>query len=503
MMAAFLDLTCKPRRCPGLTRSNPYPSLHAESLRAKREVMSEDVNAPPKSSSDEESEVGDAEAAILVSENSPPRASKTKSKSPHTRRLRERVEITEVATIDVEPYKDPADIRRTDFVPNNKSTNRDGSQESENGRKEMTDEEDDQLEMWSSQNKRLKFSRAYGRSSQQTTLPNFHLEPTKDSKGHVKRVAASMKVSDDGFKTPLFCDESPRSQRASQRSSKNTRGPFQTAPKVVFKKPPRVSPQKALHQFKTSGPPNERKDAGRTARFSATSRKACVPNDSIQVDTAALSGAIHVAAEKLGIPDIQFKLPPSSKTTSSLPSTSLDDSSDTSTLSSPPSEMEIIDVSPTQKNVEYVTHAALVFAQEGSAPKCPLCNERVDSLFFEEWTGGRRLTIRQQVDFCRAYKKHMAGNEWRKQGFPHIDWQCLDERLNKYHYAIDDILQGRRFSFYRNVFEDLVKSGKDRKLRTTILHGDGFEESTPGYYGSRGARVMYGSFRALRFSHCG
>lgn len=464
--------------------------------------MSDDVNAPPKSSSDEESEAGDAAAAIVVSDSSPPKARKSKTKSPHTRILRERAEIKNVATIDVEPYKDPADIRRTVFVSTNKSMNRNGSQESENGRKEMTDEEDDQLEMWSSQNKRVK-PNVYGRSSQQATLPNFHLEPTKESKGHVKRVAASMKVSDDGFKTALFSEESPRSQRASQRSSENTRGPFQTAPKIVFKKPPRVSPQKILHQFKTLGPPNERKDTGRTKRFSALSKKTCVSNDSIQLDEAALAGAVHVAAEKLGIPDIQFKPPPSSKTTSSLPSTSFDDTSDTSTLSSPPSEMEIMDVSPTQKNVEYVTHAALVFAQEDSAPKCPLCNERVDSLFFEEWTGGRRLTIRQQVDFCRAYKKHMAGNEWRKQGFPDIDWQCLDERLNKYHYAIDDILQGRRFSFYRNVFEDLVKSGKDRKMRKTILNGDEFEESTPGYYGSRGARVMYGSFGALRFSHCG
>ncbi len=505
-MAAFLDLTPKPPRYPGLTRSNPYAPLHGDGLQAKQEPL-DDVNAPPKSSSDEESETEDAEATIVLSNSSPPRARKSKNQSSHARELRARAEISPskkgVATTDVEPYKNPADIRRTVFVSDNKSKVRNGSKKSENGRKEMNDNEDDQLEMWSSQSKRVKPNHAYGRSSQQATLPNFHLEPPKKSKQHVKRVAASMKVSDDGFKTPVFDGESPRSQRASQRSSKTAQGPFQTAPKKVFKKPPRVSPKKTLHQFRTSGPPIENKGIGRAVRSSATSRKPYVSTDPIKLDTAALSGAVHVAAEKLGIPDVQFKPPPSSKTTSSLPSNSFDDTSDSSTLSSPPPEIEIIDVSPTQKNVEYVTHAALIFAQEDSGPKCPLCNERVESLFFEEWTGGRRLTIRQQADFCRAYKKHTAESEWRKQGFPHIDWQCLDERLNKHHYAIDDILQGRRFSFYRNVFEDLVKSGKDRKLRKTLMNGAELEESTPGYYGSRGARIMYGSVAALSFSHSG
>lgn len=500
-MAAILDLSRKPLRNPGLKRETLLASLHGDSLRAKEDPTFDDVNAPPKSSSDEESEAEVAGAAIVVSDSTPPRARNCKTRGPKSRDLRERAGVSpseeEFAT------RNPACIRKTVFGLSNKSEKCNGSQQSENRRKEVADEQDDQMEMWSSQNKRAKPNRAsYGRSSQQTALQNVHLSSTKSSKSHVKPAAASMTVSGDGFKTPLFPEESPRSRRASQRSTESIQDQHQTGPKKLFKKPPRVSPQKTLHHFKVKGRPNRDKNVGRT-RSSASSNEPCVPTSSIQLDTAALSGAMHTAAAKLGIPDIQFRAPPSSKTTSSLPSTSFDDTRSSSTLSSPPPEMEIIDVSPTQKNVEYVTNAALVFAKEDSVPKCPYCNERVESLFFEEWTGGRRLTIRQQADFCKAYKKHKAENEWREQGFPYIDWQSLDERLKKHHDAIDDILQGRKSSFYRNVFEDLVKSGKDRKLRKTLMNGDELEESTPGYYGSRGARIMYGSFGLSRFLDCG
>ena len=501
-MAAYLDLSHKSRRYPGLTKSSPYASLHGDSLRAKQEPQdptSDDLNAPPKSSSDEGSEAEDAEATIVLSDNSPPGASKSKSGSPIARNLGKRAETSPpkeaVVANNIEPCKHPADIRRTSFVFNNRSESGNDSKESQKRRKEMAAKEDDQIDMWGSQNKKVKSNRAYGKSSQQSSLPNIHLALTKESKGQVKKTAAPVKVSDDGFRAFPSSGESPRSQRASQRSSQSTRGSSQTITKKVFRKPPRVSPQKIVPKFKSLGPMNERKIIGKTTRSSAPSRKPRISTNSKQLDTAAFSDAVHSAAEKLGISEVQFKPPPSSKTTSSLPSTSFDDTSASSPLSSPPPEIEIVDVSPTQKDVEYVTNAALVFAREDSAPKCPLCNERVDSLFFEEWTGGRRLTIRQQADFCKAYKKHMAEAEWKKQGFPEIEWQCLDERLNKYHDDIDDILQGRRFSFYRNVFEDLVKGGRDRTLRKNLMKEDDFEESTPGYYGSRGARAMYGSYR--------
>ncbi len=499
-MAAILDLSRKPHRNLGLRWENLSTSLHGDSLRAKEDPTSDDVNAPPKSSSDEESEAGVAGGAIVVSDSTPPRSRNCKTRSPRTRNLRERAGVSPCG--EESATRNPACIRKTVFGLSNKSEKCDGSQESENRRKEVADEQDDQMEMWSS-NKRAKPNRpSYGKSSQQTALQNVHLSSTKSSTSHVKPAAASMTVSGDGFKTPLFPEESPRSRRASQRSTESIQDQHQTASKKLFKRPPRVSSQKTLHHFKVVGRQNKDKDVG-IKRSSASSNERCVPTNSIQLDTAALSGAMHISAEKLGIPDIQFRAPPSSKTTSSLPSTSFDDSRSSSTLSSPPPEIEIIDVSPTQKNVEYVTNAALVFAKEDSAPKCPCCNERVESLFFKEWTGGRRLTIRQQADFCKAYKKHKAENEWREQGFPHIDWHGLNERLNKFHHAIDEILQGRKSSFYRNVFEDLVKSGKDRTLRKTLMNGDELEEPTPGYYGSRGARIMYGSLGLSRFSHSG
>ena len=195
-----------------------------------------------------------------------------------------------------------------------------------------------------------------------------------------------------------------------------------------------------------------------------------------------------MAKEKLGLSVETYKPPISPKTTSSLPSTYFDDISSNSPLSSPPPETP--DTSPTQKNIDYVNNAALGLARTYLS-RCPFCREEVDKAFFDECVGPERLTVRQQEIFCKAHKKYTAEAIWEKQGFPKIDWHQLDERLRNYHNDIDDILQGQRFSFYRNAFEDLVKNRKDRTIHKSLMNGHEIEEMTPGYYGSRGARIMY------------
>ena len=134
-----------------------------------------------------------------------------------------------------------------------------------------------------------------------------------------------------------------------------------------------------------------------------------------------------------------------------------------------------------------------------SDAKCPLCGTVVDKSWYEEITGGKRLTMRQQAAFCRDHKVKSAHEQWRRRGFPEIDWSHFDQRLESYHPQIEEMLRGDKSSFYRNVFEDTVRAGKTRTLKQAMLQGADVEDMTPGYYGSRGAKMVVDNIIA-RFS---
>ena len=205
-----------------------------------------------------------------------------------------------------------------------------------------------------------------------------------------------------------------------------------------------------------------------------------------------VQNAVKCAAEKLELHDEIQKPPPSSKTDSSIQSTSFDDANTESPLSSPPPETP--GLSPTQRNIEYV-HNAILDSDLIRSSRCPLCKDRIDDEFYKSHFGGEeRLTMRQQTNICKAHKKHQAELQWKEQQYPKIDWQRMDERLKQYHNDLDLMLQGRKFSFYRNAFEDIIKTRKDRTFRKDLLNGKDLEGSTAGYYGSRGARIMYEIF---------
>jgi hypothetical protein len=123
---------------------------------------------------------------------------------------------------------------------------------------------------------------------------------------------------------------------------------------------------------------------------------------------------------------------------------------------------------------------------------CPFCKGPVDKDFLEERISVKgRPSIRQQAQFCKSHKSHAAEEEWKELQYPSIDWPNLENHLNQFHAALDDILQRRCFSFYRNVFEDVVQNRKKKTLRQDVLTASRIEELSPGYYGSRGARIMY------------
>ncbi|KAM3085036.1 hypothetical protein ACMFMG_003473 [Clarireedia jacksonii] len=113
-------------------------------------------------------------------------------------------------------------------------------------------------------------------------------------------------------------------------------------------------------------------------------------------------------------------------------------------------------------------------------PRCPMCNEPVNK---EDLKAFGEMNTRKQEKFCRSHQKKTAHTDWRSKGYPNIDWSVLDSRIEEHYVFIKELIGGAS-SHYRSLFEERVKSGKDRNLLKSTSN------LTPGYYGSRGLRMM-------------
>ncbi|EFQ35234.1 uncharacterized protein GLRG_10378 [Colletotrichum graminicola M1.001] len=115
--------------------------------------------------------------------------------------------------------------------------------------------------------------------------------------------------------------------------------------------------------------------------------------------------------------------------------------------------------------------------------RCPMCSEIVENALLEGFSGGARLHIRMQIQFCRLHKKKSAEDAWDARGYPKIDWEILGSRLATHYDFLRKIINGGS-SHYASLLVDKVKEGKDR----TLLKAE--DSLTPGYYGPRGLRAM-------------
>lgn len=127
-----------------------------------------------------------------------------------------------------------------------------------------------------------------------------------------------------------------------------------------------------------------------------------------------------------------------------------------------------------------------------SAPRkwlCPMCKEEVDPdllLLFETQPKQR---VREQQQFCASHKQSTAGKEWQKHGYPEIDWKTFDQRIKKYFPELEKILAPGSPSYYHNILSGIMKDGKAKNFRLTMM-GDGIETISCGYYGTKGAGKM-------------
>lgn len=295
------------------------------------------------------------------------------------------------------------------------------------------------------------------------------------------------------FRKPSSTESTPQPRRASQRSIRNIQGSQDTL--KTFKQPPKSSPKKVTPLqapiFKTT---SVREEVGtrRSTRSTALATEPLHPVDSNALASSEIYKSANVAASKLGLSELQLKRPPLSVETVSEPSTSFEAGTSTSSpLSSLPEELASLGG---EEKAPMITSEDIVIPKHSTQPSCPFCKQPLEKDFLEEHTNiNRRLSIRQQAQFCKAHKKRTAEEEWKRRQYPKIDWPNFQNHLNSFHNVLDEILQQKRSSFYRNAFEDVVRGRKNKTTKTVregLLDENRIEELSPGYYGSRGARMM-------------
>jgi hypothetical protein len=131
--------------------------------------------------------------------------------------------------------------------------------------------------------------------------------------------------------------------------------------------------------------------------------------------------------------------------------------------------------------------------QEEAAPRkalCPMCKAEVEWEVLELFKAQPKQRIREQQQFCASHQERSAKREWETKGFPEIDWDTFDERLQSHFPELEKLLVPDASCYHRNILDTSMKSGQAKNFRLT-LDGDGLEKITCGYYGTKGAGKMY------------
>ncbi|KAL9040982.1 MAG: hypothetical protein Q9214_004275, partial [Letrouitia sp. 1 TL-2023] len=297
------------------------------------------------------------------------------------------------------------------------------------------------------------------------------------------------------FKDPIKCSPKIEPERAHYSDpARSSTSSLPKRQKTGFKQPPKAPPPKASPKSKDATPrfvvPPQApsgESPSRNTRSRANATGTVAPRVAELHSVKDIRGLVGDVQAHLNVP---LDPPASSVTISSGPSMDLDIDIDGSSPSTPLSSVpEIEESNALDEEFEFFKNRTTQRAESPKA-KCPMCSSVVSRHFLEGYSTSDHLSLRQQARFCKAHKIRSAEQEWRDQGYPSIDWKAFEQRLTSYEHEINDMLKGDRKSFYRNSFEDQVKSGKDRTLQQALVSGSGWEGLKMGYYGSRGARVI-------------
>ncbi|KAJ5897468.1 hypothetical protein N7504_007756 [Penicillium tannophilum] len=196
-------------------------------------------------------------------------------------------------------------------------------------------------------------------------------------------------------------------------------------------------------------------------------------------------------------PSPQFKMPPAIQTdlfpASSLGASSRDvqlnagDLSSDSSLSTPLSSPSSSIMDAMQRETGFESGADRRSPSPPRKALCPMCNAEVDPEILRQFQAQPKQRLREQQRFCASHKQDTATKEWEAQGYPDINWDTFEHRLEGYFPDMDKYLDPEEPSYYRNILESAQKAGKNLRL---TLDGDGIEVISCGYYGTKGAQKM-------------
>ncbi|KAL4922742.1 RTC4-like domain-containing protein [Aspergillus aurantiobrunneus] len=174
--------------------------------------------------------------------------------------------------------------------------------------------------------------------------------------------------------------------------------------------------------------------------------------------------------------DFDTELPPLSP-----PNYTIPDSDDDSPLSSA--------VSYDSSDVPMKEEGDVKDNSEPAEYLCPMCKEPVEPEPLIKFRAQPRQRIRDQYVFCESHKKSSVEQEWKDKGYPTIDWDTFEERIKGHFNDLEKFMVPESSSYYRNVLDSTLKSGKAKNFRLT-LSGDALETISCGYYGTRGSGRM-------------
>ncbi|PWY72357.1 hypothetical protein BO70DRAFT_431737 [Aspergillus heteromorphus CBS 117.55] len=120
---------------------------------------------------------------------------------------------------------------------------------------------------------------------------------------------------------------------------------------------------------------------------------------------------------------------------------------------------------------------------------CPWCKAPVDPGLLLQFRAQPKQRLREQQRFCDSHKQSSAEQEWKEKGYPTIDWEGFDARIERHFADLEKVMVPDSKSFYRNILDGNLKSGQAKNFRLT-LDGEGLENISCGYYGTRGAGKM-------------
>ncbi|CRL23737.1 unnamed protein product [Penicillium camemberti] len=149
--------------------------------------------------------------------------------------------------------------------------------------------------------------------------------------------------------------------------------------------------------------------------------------------------------------------------------------------------------SPTSSTCEQMSQLDQFTTKEKRQPSpprqalCPICRKEVDWASLELFRAKPKQRIREQVMFCESHKMRSAMDLWRDRGYPEIDWDGFEERVQSYFPELEKLLVPGASSYYRNILSTSFAPGKARNFRVRVDDAKTLETMTCGYYGTRGA----------------